>query len=133
MFPDFLCIAVYLTLVVHVTAHYELDSGCALELVESIPEGLTYLFNAPSHVSTYDAWKSLLNSAYKQLNIASFYWTLLAEPRFNFSAVNQGKEIFNTLLNLSEKIQVNIAQSGPEKKDSELDTMIAAGKDIIHG
>ncbi|KAF7232726.1 hypothetical protein EG68_07359 [Paragonimus skrjabini miyazakii] len=122
-----LYIAVYLTLVVHVTAHSGLDSGCALELVESIPEGLTYLFNVPSHVSTYDAWKSLLNLSNEQLNIASFYWTLLAEPRFNFSAVNQGREIFNTLLNLSEKIQVNIAQSGSEKKDRELDAMTAAG------
>ncbi|KAF8570439.1 hypothetical protein P879_02387 [Paragonimus westermani] len=124
---DVLCIAVYLTLIVHVTAYPGLKSDCALELVESIPEGLTYLFNAPSHVSTFDAWKSLLNSSYKQLNIASFYWSLLAEPRFNFSAVNQGKEIFNTLLNLSEKIQVNIAQSGSKKEDPELDAMIAAG------
>ncbi|KAA3675433.1 phospholipase D3/4, partial [Paragonimus westermani] len=39
----------------------------------------------------------------------------------------QGKEIFNTLLNLSEKIQVNIAQSGSKKEDPELDAMIAAG------
>lgn len=50
---------------------------CSLGLVESIPEDLPYPSGAPSHLSTFRAWMSLLNAATSSLDIASYYWTLL--------------------------------------------------------
>ena len=48
-----------------------------MSIVDSIPENLTYPLCSVSHGSTYDGWKSLLTSATKTVDIASYYWTLL--------------------------------------------------------
>ena len=52
--------------------------ACSISLVESIPENLPYPVGSPSHMSTFDAWLELLHSAEETVDIASFYWTLLA-------------------------------------------------------
>lgn len=54
---------------------------CSLGLVESIPEDLPYPSGAPSHLSTFRAWMSLLNAATSSLDIASYYWTLLGRGK----------------------------------------------------
>ena len=46
-----------------------------MSLVESIPEGLTYN-ESLTHLSTYDAWVHLINSAEERIEIGSYYWTL---------------------------------------------------------
>jgi hypothetical protein len=46
-------------------------------MVESIPQNLTYNSTNAKHPSTYSALKTLMASATKSVNIASFYWTLL--------------------------------------------------------
>ena len=51
--------------------------ACSLGLVESIPEDLPYPKGSPSHLSTYQAWMSLLSSATSSVDIASYYWTLI--------------------------------------------------------
>ncbi|CAL8099888.1 unnamed protein product [Calicophoron daubneyi] len=104
--------------------------GCTVLLVESMPENLTYSWGSPKHASTYFAWNLLLDEAKTRLNIASFYWSLLAEPNFNFSAVEQGQAIFKKLLDKSKAVNVTIAQSGPKTNSSELDRMAAAGAQI---
>ena len=48
----------------------------SLNVVESIPENLTYPDNSPVHLSTYNAWMTLLATAKQSVDIASYYWTL---------------------------------------------------------
>lgn len=52
------------------------DYLCSIELVESIPENLTYPEGSYSTKSTFDAWMFLLNNAKTTLDMTAFYWTL---------------------------------------------------------
>lgn len=46
--------------------------------MESIPQNVT--FNETlAHLSTFDAWKTLIAEANKTIKIASCYWTLTSE------------------------------------------------------
>ncbi|VDP69544.1 unnamed protein product [Echinostoma caproni] len=103
---------------------------CQVILVESMPENLTYSMDAPRHASTYFSWNLLLSQATESVSIASFYWSLLAEPKYNASAVTEGRNIFEQLLEKSGKLNVTIAQSGPRKNDTELEQLEAAGATI---
>ena len=47
--------------------------------MESIPENLTFPSGSPSHLSTYQAWMTLLSAASTSLDVASYYWTLLGQ------------------------------------------------------
>lgn len=60
-----------------------------IQLVESIPEGLTYPEGSPSFLSTYDAWNILLDSANKSIDLGSFYWTLRGADFYNHSSAWQ--------------------------------------------
>lgn len=51
----------------------------SIVLVESFPLGLDYGRNVSAGVSLYEAWKDLLSSASKQIDVASFYWCLTGE------------------------------------------------------
>uniref|UniRef100_A0A1B0C3P7 PLD phosphodiesterase domain-containing protein n=1 Tax=Glossina palpalis gambiensis TaxID=67801 RepID=A0A1B0C3P7_9MUSC len=55
---------------------YAFNGQCSLQLVESIPDGLNYSENSPKFLSTYNAWKILINFTEESLNITSFYWTI---------------------------------------------------------
>jgi len=55
---------------------YKLTPVCSVSLVESIPENLTYPAGAPTHSSTYSAWKDLISLANQSIEIASMYWTM---------------------------------------------------------
>lgn len=65
------------------------DNECHVVLVESIPENVTFSMGSPKHLSTYMAWKLLIDSAEKNISIASFYWSLSVDKKFNFTATEQ--------------------------------------------
>ncbi|THD24545.1 Phospholipase D family member 3 [Fasciola hepatica] len=105
-------------------------SQCQVLLVESMPQNLTYSTGAPRHASTYFAWNLLLSQATRSISIASFYWSLLAEPVFNETAAEEGRLIYEQLLDKSKNLNVTVAQSGPARNDTELEQLEAAGANI---
>lgn len=102
------------------------DSSCKIELVESIPEGLNFTDGSPKFLSTFDAWKRLIDMANKTIDIGSFYWTLRGADFYNHSSAWQGESIFNSLLQAGTKgnIKIRIAQSSPSKKSPNIDAEI---------
>ncbi|XP_055713757.1 5'-3' exonuclease PLD3-like isoform X2 [Phlebotomus papatasi] len=99
---------------------------CNIQLVESIPEGLTYPAGSASFMSTFDAWQSLLSLANRTIDIASFYWTLRSADVFNHSSSWQGEQIFQQLLVAGTKrsIAIRVAQSSPTQAQPNIDTEI---------
>lgn len=97
-----------------------------IQLVESIPEGLVYDADAPSFMSTFDAWNLLINEAKKTIVIGSFYWSLKSDEVYNHSSSIYGDKIFNSLLNAGteRKIDIRIAQSMPSQVSPNIDTEI---------
>ncbi|XP_013104942.2 5'-3' exonuclease PLD3 [Stomoxys calcitrans] len=102
----------------------DVDDMCHLQLVESIPEHLNFSEHSPKFLSTYDAWKILLNSTESVLNIGSLYWTLLGSDVINDSSAWQGEDIFKNLMDLGMegKIKIRIAQSAPTDLSPNFDT-----------
>ncbi|TPP65318.1 Phospholipase D family member 3 [Fasciola gigantica] len=105
--------------------------NCNVQLVESIPENLTYPVGTLQYMSTIDAWKWLLGEATQNLYLAEFYWTMNAEDEFNFSATIPGREIFKQLTEKSRQIKVKISQNGPPSKNAELASLAEAGAEIF--
>ncbi|XP_005179157.1 5'-3' exonuclease PLD3 [Musca domestica] len=107
-------------------SYTDADDRCHLQLVESIPEHLTFSPNSPKFLSTYDSWKILLNSTDSALNIGSFYWTLLGSDVINDPSAAQGEDIFHSLMDLGKvgKIKIRIAQSAPSDMEPDNDTKI---------
>lgn len=103
-------------------------SQCQVLLVESIPQNLSYSTDSPRHASTYFAWNLLLSQANRSISIASFYWSLLAESNFNETGAEEGRHIYEQLLEKSKNLNLTIAQSGPVRNDTELQQLEAAGK-----
>lgn len=94
-----------------------------MSIVESIPENLTYPLCSVSHGSTYDGWKSLLTSATKTVDIASYYWTLLGHGNVTDPTDKQGADIFNSLSELDSRgIRLRIVQSPPNSEYPNLDS-----------
>ncbi|NXI99215.1 PLD3 Phospholipase, partial [Psophia crepitans] len=87
-------------------------------LVESIPEGMTFSAGSASNPSTFSAWKNLLGTVTRSLDIASFYWTMTNEDtRTHEPSAAQGEEILEELLRLSQRgVAVRIAVSSPSAK-----------------
>ncbi|KAH6924358.1 hypothetical protein HPB50_016311 [Hyalomma asiaticum] len=100
-----------------------LDS-CSFTLVESIPENLTFPSGSPSHVSTYEGWKTLLQLATKEIKIASFYWTLRGSDIYEDPSAWQGEDIFKEIViaGKNRSIDIKIAQNMPKEKQPNLDT-----------
>ncbi|XP_075151509.1 5'-3' exonuclease PLD3-like [Haematobia irritans] len=101
------------------------DDVCQMQLVESIPENLNYSVNSPKFMSTYEAWKILLNSTVSALNIGSFYWTLLGSDVINDTSAAQGEDIFANLMHLGMegKVKIRIAQSEPTEREPDKNTI----------
>lgn len=110
---------------------------CDIQLVESIPIGLTYPDGSPKFLSTYEAWQQLLDSAKTSLDIASFYWTLKGEdtPGVDDNSTQPGEDIFARLLangnggSRSPRIKIRIAQSEPSSvsPNSNTKSLASAG------
>ncbi|XP_017043870.2 5'-3' exonuclease PLD3 [Drosophila ficusphila] len=107
---------------------------CNIQLVESIPVGLTYPDGSPRFLSTYEAWLQLLDNAKETLDIASFYWTLKAEdtPGVTDNSTQPGEDIFAKLLangnggSRTPRIKIRIAQSEPSSVSPNLNTNLLA-------
>ncbi|EDV29180.1 uncharacterized protein TRIADDRAFT_18345, partial [Trichoplax adhaerens] len=95
------------------------------ELVESVPQNLTYPAKAIHLNSTYQAWMKLIKSAQHTIDIASFYWTLQgSDTSFHDNSANEGQSIFHQLLNAGTKrnISIRIVQNEPSKRMKDVDT-----------
>ncbi|XP_052900595.1 5'-3' exonuclease PLD3-like [Anopheles moucheti] len=101
---------------------------CSIELVESIPEGMTYPDDSPSFRTTFQAWMTLLELAQGTIEIGSFYWTLKGADVYNHSSAREGEMIFRKLFEAGtvRKLQVKIAQSAPTTASPNLDTDLLA-------
>lgn len=97
-----------------------------IQLVESIPEGLTYPDGSPKFMSTFDAWNHLISIANKTIHIGSFYWTLRGKDFYNHSSAWEGENVFNNILTAGTKrgIKIRIAQSQPSSVSPNIDTEI---------
>ncbi|NWR65551.1 PLD3 Phospholipase, partial [Bucorvus abyssinicus] len=84
-------------------------------LVETIPEGLAFGAGAAPAPSTFSAWRKLLGSASRSLDIASFYWTLTnQDTRTHEPSAAQGEQILAELLQLPQRgVTVCVAVSRP--------------------
>ena len=67
-----------------------------LTIVESIPENLTFPAGSPSHPSTFDAWRNLLDIANKTIDIVALYWTLRGKDLYEDPSDWQVREIYGT-------------------------------------
>lgn len=103
---------------------------CQMQLVESIPDHLNFSENSPSFMSSYEAWKLLLNVSETSLDIGSFYWTLRGVDVVEDPTAAQGEDIFQSLmdLGLEGKVKIRIAQSMPTDKEPDHDTQILQEK-----
>ncbi|KAK9721965.1 hypothetical protein QE152_g19913 [Popillia japonica] len=88
---------------------------CRFSLVESIPEGMTYLNGTALYPSTYETWYDLIDKAQNSIEIASFYWTLRQDEVYPDPSSVEGEEIYNALLTagLDRNIKIKIAQNAP--------------------
>ncbi|XP_050689368.1 5'-3' exonuclease PLD3-like isoform X2 [Eriocheir sinensis] len=106
------------------------NDQCRFQLVESIPDNLTYPHGSPSHPSTYEAWVTLLGAARESVDIAAFYWTLLNDdvsPKpFPSSAL--GEDVFRRLkeTGLKEGVKMRIAQNMPSRVSPQNDSATLA-------
>lgn len=107
---------------------------CNIQLVETIPQNLTYPAGSPQILGTYEAWLQLLDSAKSTLDIGSFYWTLKEEdtPGVNDSSTQPGEDVFARLLangnggSRTPRIKIRIAQSEPSSVSPNLNTNMLA-------
>ncbi|KAK4326829.1 hypothetical protein Pmani_002661 [Petrolisthes manimaculis] len=103
---------------------------CSFQLVESIPENLTYIPGSVHYPSIYQAWTSLIQRAESSVDIAAFYWTLLNEDITDkpFPSAWQGQDILNRLndTGLKGDVKIRIAQNWPSKSSPQRDSAMLA-------
>lgn len=97
---------------------------CSYELVETIPDDLTYSTNITTK-PTYEELLKLINSANSSIDIASYYWTLRGEdvmPNPVPESV-KGTNILNALIDAgkSRSVKVRIAVNGDYNADKSED------------
>ncbi|XP_047736889.1 5'-3' exonuclease PLD3-like isoform X2 [Hyalella azteca] len=93
-------------------------SSCYYQLVESVPQNLTFAQGSPSHMSTTEAWLSLLNGAESRVDMAVFYWSLTSEdvkPGSMFPSAVPGQDLLGRMMSvgLKDNITMRIAQNAP--------------------
>ncbi|KAF2356484.1 Phospholipase D-like domain [Trinorchestia longiramus] len=103
--------------------HFKLEeepcsSTCNYRLVETIPENMTFSKDSVVHLSTYDAWSSLLEGAQDNVDMAVFYWSLTSEdvePGSNFSSAKLGEDLLSKLMDvgLHRNVTTSITQNAP--------------------
>jgi len=72
---------------------------CTITLVESIPEGVKFPAGSIHNPSIYNGWLNLLKFAEKQIDIASFYWTLRgSDTNTSDPSTQQGENVFEEII-----------------------------------
>ena len=72
------------------------SNRCQVELVESIPEGLT--FNSSiEHLRTHEVWSLLIQSAKESIEIGSMYWSLRGQDIYEDKSDWAGEEVYKEL------------------------------------
>ncbi|XP_076313931.1 5'-3' exonuclease PLD3-like isoform X3 [Tachypleus tridentatus] len=106
------------------------SSLCVFQLVESIPENLTYTKGSPLHPSIFEGWLDLINKTEKSIDIASFYWTLRGDDVVPDPTAWEGERVFQELLRAgsTRNISIRIAQNKPSKYQPNKDTEYLARK-----
>jgi len=99
-------------------------SSCSVQIVESIPEGLSFNTSLPAFSSTYQAWRELIDLAETEILQAGMYWTLRGSDIFPHPSAWQGEDIFSSLKNatLTRGLSLRIAQNKPRPGEPNLDT-----------
>ncbi|NXY84181.1 PLD3 Phospholipase, partial [Alcedo cyanopectus] len=87
-------------------------------LVESIPEGMSFGPGWDPNPSTFSAWRGLLGSVTRSLDVASFYWTLTnQDTKTQEPSAAQGEQILEELLRLAPRgVAVRVAVSRPSAR-----------------
>ncbi|XP_067310978.1 5'-3' exonuclease PLD4 isoform X2 [Pseudorasbora parva] len=98
----------------------------SIVLVESFPLGMDYGRNASAGKSLDEAWKDLLSLATKQIDVASFYWSLTADDiNVNSSADRAGREILEEFRALSSRnVSVRVVTSIPTVAPNSTDLQV---------
>ncbi|XP_013784651.1 phospholipase D3-like isoform X2 [Limulus polyphemus] len=106
------------------------NSPCVFQLVESIPENLTYTKGSPLHPSIFEGWLDLIEKAEKSIDIASFYWTLRGDDVVPDPSAWEGERVFQELLHAgnTRNINIRIAQNKPSIYQPNKDTEYLARK-----
>ena len=74
------------------------SGDCTVTLVESIPENVKFPKGTIRNPSIYNGWMYLLKIARKEIDIASFYWTLRrSDTHTSDPSTKQGEDVFNGL------------------------------------
>lgn len=104
------------------------NAKCTSNLVETIPEHLTYNETVFSK-DTHDELMRLINSATRQIDIASFYWTLLPkdvmpEP---VPESRKGQDILDALVKVAKtkSIKLRIAVNDDKQNNANNDDLMA--------
>ncbi|CAC5393394.1 PLD3_4 [Mytilus coruscus] len=99
---------------------------CILNLVESIPDNLTFVQGAPLHSSTYEGIMSLMANAKETIEIASYYWTLNGQDLpFHDNSSWEGESILETLISSGrdKKIKIKIVQNKPKGRNNNTEAL----------
>nr|CAH8828942.1 unnamed protein product [Trichobilharzia regenti] len=105
-------------------------NSCQVILVESIPENLTFSSGSPKFLSTFFAWKMLIDSARENISIASFYWSLFPDSSSNYSASDKGFTILQKLKDRNKHINLKIVNSGVKVNNTDLQTLSQSGAEV---
>uniref|UniRef100_A0A2P2I4Q2 Phospholipase D3-like n=1 Tax=Hirondellea gigas TaxID=1518452 RepID=A0A2P2I4Q2_9CRUS len=109
------------------SAPTDCSTVCRFELVESMPDNLTYPDNTPAFKSTYDAWSELLSEAQEKVDLAVFYWSLTSsdvKPGSHFPSASDGAAILQQLKDtgLKEGVKMRIAQNAATSSSPQLNS-----------
>ncbi|VDH92290.1 Hypothetical predicted protein, partial [Mytilus galloprovincialis] len=99
---------------------------CILNLVESIPDNLTFVKGAPLHSSTYEGIMSLMANAKETIEIASYYWTLNGQDLpYHDNSSWEGESILETLISSGrdKKIKIKIVQNKPKGRNNNTEAL----------
>ncbi|XP_051501864.1 5'-3' exonuclease PLD4-like [Myxocyprinus asiaticus] len=99
------------------------DEQSSIILVESIPRCMDFGSNVTFGKNLYEAWTDLLSLATKQIDVASFYWTLTGEDiNVNSSTDRPGRDILERFKALpSRNISVRVVTSIPTLSPNSTD------------
>ena len=111
------------------------QSECEVNIVETIPNGLTFNSSVIS-ISTFDGLISLISSANHSIEIASFYWTLLGTdvmPKPDESSL-KGKQLMKAIIDSSKSrgVKIRIAVNQDQNSDNSTDLNILEDYADIH-